>query len=1046
VREQRKVVTILFADVVGSTALAEQSDPEVVRGTMARYFQRIEEVAQAYGGTVEKFAGDSAMVVFGVPAVHDDDAERAVRAALEIRDGAAEVAVRVGVNTGEAVTAARDDRQFMVSGDAVNVAARLQQGAEPGEVIVGPLTEQLTRKVIEYEPRDPVTAKGKSAPLAAFRALQPRTQVPEQARGVPGLHASLVGRDRELRLLLDTFARTAEDRRPHLFTIVGSAGVGKSRLVAEALSSLASSGARVVRGRCLPYGRGITYWPLVEILRQDTGITLADERDAALRKLERWLSELLHDDPQRPAIRARLSVMLGFEAAESVMPDTPAERVDRELVWGVRRYLEALASSAPLIVVVDDIQWAEQPILSAIDQLVERVASAPVLVIAIARPEFLENRRDWSSGKPNSTTITLDPLSPHDTGTLISRLLEIEALPAELRAQIIERSAGTPLFCEEFIHMLIDEGHLVREGMSWRATGSIGQIRVPQSINAVLAARLDGLSDADKNMLQAASVIGQRFQLLQLQEMMGDEDLDDVVDSLRRKGLLVGDDGGDQELAFRHLLIRDAAYGSLPKSERATLHDKFGAVLERQAADAGQLTEILAHHAERAFTLSNEVGVSGEVLFNRALRAMQWMLAMADRARTRHELHVVDSALNVVRSAIAVLPDGGGIEARARAALLEAQLLVMAADYGSAARAAAEAAALAEAAGLLPLVATARLAEAWIWNWSGEDSIDAGAAIIERAIEACHRSGDLAGEIEARHIESNIQFATGQLKEFVEINERLIEQARAIGDAAHEALITARLASVEHMRGNAERSARHAAEAEALANRYGFRNVTLRLAFDRGSMLMLRGDFAAAGEIYSQFELDAAEAGSGQHQVGAFRFLGYLNLYTKKFPEAAQALDRALELSELTGERWNRSELLGLRARAAFEVGDFEAAERFIERGVASLRDSDITGISEVQLHLGVIRAGQGRDAEAEAALRLSFDIVAATEYAWPKTDAAVELAMFLAERGRIDESTSLTNEFSLLAEQRGWKVWDGKFAELRRLIAVKASPASSGT
>jgi class 3 adenylate cyclase len=273
VGEQRKVVTVLFADVVGSTALAAQCDPEVVRATMARYFQRIAEVSDADGGTVEKFGGDAAMVVFGVPAVHDDDAERAVRAALEIRDGAAEVTVRVGVNTGEAVTAAREDRQFMVSGDAVNVAARLQQGAEPGEVIVGPLTEQLTRTVIEYESREPVAAKGKPEPLVAFRALRARTQVPEQARGVPGLHALLVGRDRELRLLLDTFARTSEDRRPHLFTLVGSAGVGKSRLVNEALSALASSGARVVRGRCLPYGRGITYWPLIEILRQDTGIT-----------------------------------------------------------------------------------------------------------------------------------------------------------------------------------------------------------------------------------------------------------------------------------------------------------------------------------------------------------------------------------------------------------------------------------------------------------------------------------------------------------------------------------------------------------------------------------------------------------------------------------------------------------------------------------------------------------------------------------------------------------------------------------------------------
>jgi len=1041
VREQRKVVTILFADVVGSTALAEQSDPEVVRGTMARYFQRIEEVAQAYGGTVEKFAGDSAMVVFGVPAVHDDDAERAVRAALEIRDGAAEIAVRVGVNTGEAVTAARDDRQFMVSGDAVNVAARLQQGAEPGEVIVGPLTEQLTRKVIEYEPRDPVTAKGKAAPLAAFRALRPRTQVPEQARGVPGLHAALVGRDRELRLLLDTFARTAEDRRPHLFTIVGSAGVGKSRLVSEALSGMASSGARVVRGRCLPYGRGITYWPLIEILRQDTGITLSDERDTALAKLDRWLGELLHDDPQRPAIRARLSVMLGFEAPETVMPDTPAERVDRELVWGIRRYLEALASSGSLIVVVDDLQWAEQPVVAAIDQLIERAASAPVLVIAIARPEFLEQRRDWSSGKPNSTTITLDPLSPHDTGTLISRLLEIEALPADLRAQIIERSAGTPLFCEEFIHMLIDEGHLIHEGASWRATGAIDQIRVPQSINAVLAARLDGLPDSEKSVLQAASVIGQRFSLPQLQDMTGGEELDDTVESLRRKGLLIGDDGADDDLAFRHLLIRDAAYGSLPKSERAALHDRFGTVLEQRAGETSQLTEILAHHAERAFTLSTELQVQGDVLLHRASRALAWSLEMGDRARSRHEIRIVESALGIARSATHVLPDDGGLEARARVRLLEAQLLMIKADYGAAGQAAAEAAVLAEEAGLLLLVATARLTEAWISNWSGEGSMDENALVFERAIEACSKAGDKSAEIEARHIASNKPFAIGRLDQFVEINEGLIEEARAIGDVAHQAALMGRLVFIEVMRGNASLAARHAAEAEALATQYGFRNVTLRLSLDRGFVLTLVGDLQQAEETFRQCAVAAMDAGAVQNQISALRSLGNALLYGRKYAAAALTLDEALELSEFTGERWNRSELLGARARAALGSGDFESADRFIERAVSSLRDRDVTGISEVQAHLGVIRAAQGRDAEADAALRISVDTISGSEYAWTKIASALDRAMFLAERGRLDEATALTDEYSGLAEQRGWKVWEPTITAIRSLIATKASP-----
>ena len=1037
VREQRKVVTILFADVVGSTAFAEQRDPEAVRGLMARYFQRIADVAEAYGGTVEKFAGDSAMVVFGVPAVHDDDAERAVRAALEIRDGAADLAVRVGVNSGEAVTAAREDRQFMVSGDAVNVAARLQQGAEPGEVVVGRLTEQLTRKVIEYESHEPVLAKGQSAPLAAFRAIKPRTQVPEQARGVPGLHSVLVGRDRELRLLLDTYARTAEDRRPHLFTLIGSAGVGKSRLVSEALSALASSGARVVRGRCLPYGRGITYWPLIEIVRQDTGIALSDERETALLKLDRWLGELLSDDLQRPAIRARLSVMLGFEAPESVMPDTPAERVERELIWAMRRYLEALAKSAPLIVVVDDVQWAEAPVLATIDQLVERVSEAPMLVIGIARPEFLEHRRDWSSGKPNSTTITLDPLSPHDTGILISRLLEIEALPADLRTQIIERSAGTPLFCEEFIHMLIDEGHLVHEGSSWRATGAIDQIRVPQSINAVLAARLDGLPDREKNVLQAASVVGQRFQLNQLQEMIGGTDLDESIESLRRKGLLIGDDGADDELAFRHLLIRDAAYGSLPKSERAALHDRFGAVLQQQAGDPHQITEILAHHAERAFTLSSEVGLQGDSLVGRARRALDWSIAMGDRARTRHEVQILESVLNTVRSAAAALPEGGGLATRARIRLLDAQLLVMKADYGAAGQAAAEAAILAEDGGLLPLVATARLTEAWIYNWSGEGSMEDFALVFDRAVDACRRVGDLPGEIEARHVGSNLQFASGRLKEFVEINERLVEQARAIGDTAHEAAITARLVTVEFIRGNAALSARHAAEAEALATRYGFRNVTLRLAFDRGAKLLHEGDLADAEAAFRQYAAAATEAGAVQHQISALRYLGYTLLRAGRYAEFAQAMDDALALSEASGERWNRSELLGLRARAALELHDLASADNFIERALSSLREGDIVGISEVHDHLGLIRAAAGRDAEAEAALRRSVEVVADTEYNVVKTAAGLSLAKFLAQRGRFDEAQIVCDEYAQRPEEWGWKQWAPEIAEIRRLIAA---------
>ncbi len=1015
-REQRKLVTILFADVVGSTEFAANTDPEVVRAAMARHFKRIAEVAEAYGGTVEKFAGDAAMVVFGVPVVHDDDAERAVRAALEMRDGAAELEIRVGVNTGEAVTASREDKQFMVSGDAVNVAARLQQGAEPGEVVVGPLTEQLTRKVIGFEPRAPVAAKGKPEPLRAFRATVARTKVPEQARGVPGLHAPLVGRDRELRLLLDTYARTAEDRRPHLFTLVGSAGVGKSRLVSEALVALSDSGARVLRGRCLPYGRGITYWPFIEMLRQDTGIGLSDEREVAIAKLDRWLGELLHENPQRPAVRARLSVMLGFETAESAMPDTPGDRVENEIGWALRHYFVAVARASPLIVVIDDVQWAEPPVVRLIEQLGERAADVPMLIICVARPEFLENRSGWSSGTANSSTITLDPLNASETGTLISRLLEIEALPPGLREQIVERSGGTPLFCEEFIHMLIDEGLLVRHGASWRTTGTIEQIRVPQSINAVLATRLDILPEREKITLQAASVIGQRFEMRQLRALISGQDLEADVESLRRKGLLTGADGAGDEHLFRHLLIRDAAYGSQPKSERASLHDRFRSVLEAETGDPQQILEILAHHAERAFGLSLELGLDDSLIVDRARSALRWSLAMADRARTRNDIRLLDETLSAGRSAAAAVPGGGGANVLARLRLLEAQLMVMKADYSGARRAAADAAVLAEQAQLLPLVAT----------------------VVERAIDACRRAGDVPAEIEARHVGTNILWATGRLAEFVSANEELIRQARSIGDVAHVAAISVRLVGIETLRGNAHVAERHMLEAETLATEHGFRNVALRIQFDRAALPILVGDLGTAEAKLRECEEAAIEAGAPQHQISALRSLGSVMLHSGRPVEAEAVLDKALEISQATGERWNRSELLGLRARAALESGDPEAADRHIRRALESLRPEDRCAISEVYNHLGAIAAARGRDDEAETSLRRALQVLLDTEYNQLKTEAALALASFLAVRGRTAEAASLVDEYSRLAHGRGWHLWDGTIAATQEAIAAK--------
>lgn len=1029
--EQRKVVTILFADVVGSTELASQSDPEVVRSRMARYFERISDVAATHGGTVEKFAGDAAMVVFGVPAVHDDDAERAVRAALEIRDRAGNLPVRIGVNTGEAVTAARDDRQFMVSGDAVNIAARLQQGAEPGEIVVGPLTEQLTRDFIDYERREYIDAKGKREPLAAFRALRARTDVPQQARGVPGLRAPLVGRRRELRLLLDTFARTAEDRRPHLFTLIGAAGVGKSRLVTEALSALSSSGARLLRGRCLPYGRGITYWPFIEMVRQDTGLTIADNREAALTKLDRWLGELFTDEAQRPAVRARIAVMLGLIASAEAMADTPADRVDKEIAWGMRRYLESVAAGAPVIVVVDDLQWAEPPVIRLLEQLSERSVGAPLLLVCVARPEFLESHPGWGAGKPNSSTITLDPLNPLETGTLISSLLEIEALPSSLREQIIERSAGTPLFCEEFIRMLIDEGRLVRDDRSWHAVGAVDSIRVPESVQAVLAARLDGLPADEKNVLQAASVVGERFDIEQVRDLLVGFDPEAGLESLRRKALVIGGDGPSDEMRFSHLLVRDAAYASLPKSQRAVFHDRFGLVLEAEAADPRQVTEILAHHAERALTLSLELALEGDPVIDRARRALEWSVSMGERAMTRRDRATIEGALTTARAASAILPDAGGLLLRSRTALLEAELLVIAADYPRAIHAIANAAAMAEKAGLPSLVAKARLAEAWIMNWSLEGSLEDFREVVDRAVEACRQAGDIAGEIEARHVGAYYLWGTGRLNDYVAINEQLLEQARSIGDVAHAGAILVRLGPAEAMRGNLSVADAHLTEAEQLAEAFGLREIARTALWQRGGLFRLRGDLAAAEACNRQFLIASEDVGDVQHQVSALRHLANVLMHAERYAEAAQCLDRAADLSESSGERWNRAEIYAKRARAAFELGDIHTADAFVGRALEMLREYDVTAVSEVHQSLGVIRAAQGRTSEAETSLRLSVSVLEPTQYNMVRVEATLDLARFLVQQGHAEEAEEIVEAQRSWARASEIHIWDGEFEEI---------------
>jgi class 3 adenylate cyclase/tetratricopeptide (TPR) repeat protein len=554
----RKVVTVLFCDVVGSTSLGESLDPEALQALLARYFERMKGIVESHGGTVEKFIGDAVMAVFGVPAVHEDDALRAVRAAAVMRAALPEVGVhgRIGVNTGEVVTGTEER---LAAGDAVNVAARLQQAAEPDEVLLGEATEQLVRRAVEVEPVEPIAVKGKAEPVAAFRLVSV-LEAPERAHD-----AVFVGRERELAQLREAWKRATSAERCELVTVVGDAGVGKSRLVAEALSAI---GAPTVRGRCLPYGDGITYWPVVEVVKQ------------------------LGTPPSDPHAAAAIRSLLGEG-------ETPASAED--IAWAFRKLLE---EHAPLAVVFDDLQWGDDRFLDLVEGVGLLSATAPLLLFCMARPEFLARRAEWPA------PLRLEPLPDDAIGALL------EGLPAGLRDRVAAAAGGNPLFLTEMLAM----------------AGGDDEVDVPPTLRALLAERLDQLDGAERSVLERGAVEGEIFHRRAVQALAPEEtQVSPSLAALVRRQLirperaqLPGDDG----FRFRHLLIRDAAYDALPKSTRAQLHERFADWLDEHGADLVEQDEIVGYHLEQAAGYKAELGQPDAAL---ALRAGERLAAASRR-------------------------------------------------------------------------------------------------------------------------------------------------------------------------------------------------------------------------------------------------------------------------------------------------------------------------------------------------------------------------------------------------------------------------------
>jgi len=954
-REYRKVVTVLFCDVAGSTALGESIDPEALRALLGRYFEQMKAIVERHGGSVEKFIGDAVMAVFGVPQVHEDDALRAVRAAVEMRDALPEIGVeaRIGVNTGEVVVGTADR---LATGDPVNVAARLEQAAAPGEILLGPETAQLIRDAAETEPTEPLALKGKSEPLIAHRVVVLREEAPAFARR---FDAPLVGRERELRRLREAFGQAVADRSCQLFTLLGTAGVGKSRLTKEFLDGL--DDVTVVRGRCLPYGEGITYWPVIEVVKQLPPAAELGLEAAAVAAIER---------------------LLGEERAVSSSEDIP---------WAVRKLLETAAQSSPVVAVFDDIHWGEPTFLDLLEHVADLSREAPLLLLCLARPELLDRRPGWGGGKLNATTLLLEPLSSSETDELLERLLGEAPLAPDLQERIRDAAEGNPLFVEEMVALVEESGN--------------GEVAVPGTIQALLAARLDQLAPAERGVLERGSVEGRVFHRGAVQALAPEEtNVERRLTGLVRKELVRPDKPqleGEDAYRFRHLLIRDAAYDALPKSTRGELHERFASWLGEHGAELVELDEIVGYHLEQAYRYRVELGEVDESLGRRAAARLN--------AAGSRSLAVGDAnaAAKLLARAVSLAEPTG----REGVALLLglARALVDCGELRDAEARWQEAVDLARAQGdrLMELRALCELGEVrgiTVPAFTAEEAIDFGrqavhelepfrdeqalaaawrlvatgenvrgtwqgvASALEHVVEHARRSGDRRSETEAFHLlGASIFWGPTPLSAGLPRLEAILWDAGE--DKWLESSAIRPVAGFYAMQGRFDEGRELLARARSNLEELGRPLESATLAFWSGPLEILAGDPAAAErELAAGCEALESRGETGWlSTMAAFHAEALYLLGRLEDAEAAVRMSRDASTSDDYEAQalWRCAEAKLLARR-----GQFDEAERLASEAVATIdRIDEVNHQAQVRMGLAEVLRLAGKTDEALAAL-----------------------------------------------------------------------------
>jgi class 3 adenylate cyclase/tetratricopeptide (TPR) repeat protein len=1009
----RRTVTVVFTDVVESTPLGEQLDPEALRRVMSEYFDRMRVIVERHGGTVEKFIGDAVMAVFGIPTVHEDDALRAVRAAVDMRDELARlnreleaergvtVAMRTGVNTGEVVAGDPSQSPTLATGDAINTAARLEQAAAPGEILLGGTTQRLVRNAVRADLVDPLVLKGKAEPIPAFRLEAVEAGAEAVSRR---LDSPIVGRERERQLLQLAFDRAVEDRTCHLATILGPAGVGKSRLIEEFLASLPRE-VTVLRGRCLPYGEGITFWPIVEVVHQAAGITAEDAPDVAADKL-RVVVGSGHDGD---LVQQRVAQVIGL-VADSAVPE--------ETFWGIRRFLESFAGERPLVVVFDDIHWGESTFLDLVEHLADLGRDAAVLICCLSRNELLDARPGWGGGKVNATTVLLEPLSEQQCDELIENLLGRAELNPEARDRIVHAAEGNPLFVEELLSMLIDDGLLRRDDGNWVASGDLGAITVPPSIQALLAARLDRLEREERAVVERASVVGRVFYRGAVSELSPEQARQAVDTHLRtlvRRELIRPHvaEFDDETYRFRHLLIRDAAYEAMPKEVRADLHERFAMWLEHVTGERLlEYEEIVGYHLEQAFRCRSELGPINDSDRGLAHRAGTFLGRAGRRASTRGD---ISGSVKLFTRAIDLVPRDD--PERIRLLPVLAENLQEATDLSRAGVVVREALALAEEAGDEVAAVHAEIVDLHQHLLTDPSfRFEVGLSRARRARDRAKATGDarLLGLAEENLI--SFLFWSGRSAEAVAEFDRAMERAGPSG--ASEAAISRmhRTLPGPLIWGSVPVDEAIRRVTAGLERAFGATEVDLRDAL--GGLLAMRGDFDGAREQISRAVSSMEELGMNlSRAIG--QIPAHVDLLQGEVKAAEARLREGIEELRAAGETGFLSMSAAVLADALYRQGEFEEAEEWTRVSEENSAEDDVASQMAWRSIRGMTLARLARVEEGEELARDSVERALATDYLTMQGEAWLALAEVLAVAGKHTEARE--------AAERAAEAWERK-------------------